>query len=83
MSTLAQTLKRIREAGAARRDPAITSILVRGTADLKASGIVDGAVQAGDSVPLFARPNLSHDTVRLGRVLRRGPAVVSFFRGRW
>ena len=83
MPTLAQTLKRIREAGAARRDPAVTTLLRRGTADLKASGILNGAVQAGDHAPLFARPNLRHDTVRLGRVLRSGPAVVSFFRGRW
>ena len=83
MSTLAQTLKRIREAGAAKRDPAITRKLVRGTADLKASGILDGTVQAGDRAPLFARPNLGHDTVRLARALRNGPAVVSFFRGRW
>ncbi len=83
MSTLAQTLKRIREAGAARRDPAVTRRLVRGTADLTASGILDGTVQAGDVAPLFARPSLSHETVRLGRVLRTGPAVVSFFRGRW
>ena len=83
MPTLAQTLKRIREAGAARRDPAITRTLVRGTADLKASGILDGVVKTGDGAPHFARLNLSHDTVRLARVLRRGPVVVSFFRGRW
>ena len=83
MPTLAPTLKRIREAGAARRDPAITRTLVSGTADLKASGILDGVVKAGDTAPLFARPNLSRDTVRLTRVLRRGPVVVSFFRGRW
>ncbi len=83
MSTLAQTLDRIREAGAAKRDPAVTKLLRRGTVELKASGILDGVVKAGDKAPLFARPNLSHDTVRLGRVLRRGPAVLSFFRGRW
>ena len=83
MPKLAQTLDHIREAGAARRDPEITQALRCGVADLEASGILDGAVKAGDRAPLFARPNLKHETVRLARVLRRGPAVVSFFRGRW
>ena len=83
MSKLAPTLDRIREAGVARRDPAITRLLRRGTADLEASGILEGTVKAGDPAPLFARPNLNHDTVRLAQVLRRGLAVVSFFRGRW
>lgn len=83
MSTLAQTLKRIREAGAAKRDPEITQALRSGVADLEASGILDGVVKAGDRAPLFARPNLDHETVRLARVLRSGPAVISFFRGRW
>ena len=83
MSTLAQTLDRIRETGAAKRDPAVNRVLRQCTADLAATGIVDRAVQVGDRAPMFARPNLEHETVRLDRVLRRGPAVLSFFRGRW
>lgn len=83
MPTLAPTLDRIREAGVAKRDPSITQTLRCGVADLEASGILDGVVKAGDQAPLFARPNLDHDTVRLARVLRSGPVVISFFRGRW
>ncbi len=83
MPRLAPTLDRIREAGAAKRDPSITHQLRCGVADLEASGILDGVVKAGDPAPLFARPNLNHETVRLARVLRDGPAVLSFFRGRW
>ena len=82
-TTLAGTLDQIRNAAAAKRDPAITAVLQRCTADLVASGITDRIVKEGDTAPLFARPNLEHQTVRLAKVLRRGPAVVSFFRGRW
>ena len=83
MSTLAQTLEWIKSAGAAKRDPAVTAVMTRCTADLQASGITDGIVKAGDPAPHFARPNLNHETVRLAQVLRDGPAVISFFRGRW
>ena len=83
MPTLAETLDRIRNTGAAKRDPAVTAVLRHCTADLQASGITDGIVKAGDPAPHFARPNLSHKTVRLASVLRDGPVVVSFFRGRW
>ncbi len=83
MSTLAETLDRIRNTGAAKRDPAVTAVLRDCTADLAASGITDDIVKAGDRAPLFARPNLEHRTVRLARLLQDGPVVLSFFRGRW
>ena len=83
MPSLAQTLDQIRETGAAKRDPSINQALRQSTADLAATGIVRRAVQVGDRAPMFARPNVEHETVRLDRVLQRGPAVVSFFRGRW
>ncbi len=83
MPTLAETLDRIRNTGAAKRDPAVTAVLRSCTANLAASGIMDGIVKAGDGAPLFARPNLEHRTIRLARLLKDGPVVLSFFRGRW
>lgn len=83
MPTLASTLDGIRAAGDAKRDPAITAVMKRTTADLAASGIVDRAVAPGAVAPSFARPDLAGETVRLGALLRRGPVVLSFFRGRW
>lgn len=83
MSTLASTLDGIRTAADARRDPALTAVMKRATADLAASGIVERATGVGAAAPLFARPDLSGETVRLGALLKRGPVVVSFFRGRW
>ena len=83
MPTLAETLDHIRDTGAARRDPAVTAVLRSCTADLAASGIMDAIVKAGERAPLFARPNLEHRTIHLARLLRKGPVVLSFFRGRW
>ena len=83
MGTLAAELRRIREAGEERRPPELTAIMKRATEDLQASGITGGIPQVGDAAPLFARPDLDGATVRLSAMVRKGPVVVSFFRGRW
>ena len=83
MATLAARLDQIREAGDAKRNPEWTAIMKQGTADLIASGIADKACGVGDVAPAFARPNLDQKTVRLSALVRRGPVVLSFFRGRW
>ena len=80
---LARRLTEIREAGAAKRPPEVTATLKRATEGLRASGILDRVPSVGDRAPVFARPNLAGDTVRLQATLRKGPVVLSFFRGRW
>ncbi len=83
MQTLAETLKDIRERGEEKRPPEWTAVMKEATAALQASGITDGIPKRGDEAPLFARPDLQGSTVRLSALLRSGPAIVSFFRGRW
>ncbi len=83
MGSLNETLREIRERGAAKRPPEVTALMYRATDELRASGILEAVPGAGDPAPPFARPNLSGETVRLSSVLRRGPAVLSFFRDRW
>ncbi len=83
MGSLNETLGEIRERGAAKRPPEVTALMHRATNELRASGILDQVPGPGDPAPLFARPNLGGDTVRLSSVLRRGRVVLSFFRGRW
>lgn len=80
---LERRLTEIREGGAAKRPPEITATLRRAVDELRSSGIMDAVLGVGDRAPTFARPSLSGDTVRLGATLRRGPVVLSFFRGRW
>ena len=51
--------------------------------ELRASFARDTAIRAGDRAPDFALPDARHDLVSLSDVLRRGPAVVTFYRGGW
>jgi len=57
--------------------------VLRAAQDLLDSNIAMRALQVGESMPAFELPSASGELVRLGDVLRRGPAVVSFFRGTW
>jgi hypothetical protein len=83
MASLRQALADLRAEKDAARPPAATAIMNRATEQLAASPIMDAVVKVGDAAPMFARPNLDGETVRLRYVLKDGPALVSFFRGRW
>ncbi|MFZ0704739.1 MAG: hypothetical protein WAM71_03985 [Candidatus Korobacteraceae bacterium] len=58
-------------------------IMHRATAELKASGIEDRALQVGDRAPSFTLFNQDHVQVASADLLLEGPLVVSFFRGHW
>ncbi len=83
MESLNERLAAFRAEKEVGRDPAATALMNRSTDDLRASGILDGVRSVGDTAPLFARPNLDGETVRLRTLLKQGPVVLSFFRGRW
>lgn len=83
MNSLNEQLTALRLEKEETRDPALTNQLNQATDELQASGILAGVRTVGDQAPMFARPNLDGDTVRLRTLLRRGPVIVSFFRGRW
>jgi hypothetical protein len=55
----------------------------RATAELKASGIEGRALKVGDRAPSFTLFNQDNVQVASEELLRRGPLVVSFFRGHW
>ena len=55
----------------------------RATAELKASGLEDGALKVGDRAPSFTLFNQDHVQVASTDLLREGPLVVGFFRGHW
>jgi hypothetical protein len=59
------------------------AIMQRSIEDLRKSGIVDRVVRVGDRAPDFTLPDSAGKLVSLGGLLTRGPAVLSFFRGRW
>jgi hypothetical protein len=63
--------------------PERVATLHRATAELKASGIESRALKLGDRAPGFALFNQDHVEVSSKDLLRKGPMVVSFFRGHW
>ncbi len=61
----------------------VIEMMHRATAELKASGAEQRALQAGDRAQAFTLFNQDHVEVAATELLRRGPLVVSFFRGHW
>jgi hypothetical protein len=55
----------------------------RATAELKASGIEDGALKVGDRAPNFTLFNQDHVQVASTDPPCEGPLVINFFRGHW
>lgn len=80
---LCRRLAEIRAEKEAARPSAATAVMNAGTETLRGSGILDRVPRVGDRAPLFARPSVAGPTVRLKTLLKRGPVVLSFFRGRW
>lgn len=75
---------------AAARDEAMRRIpeeirrrMATAAARLRDSPLAAMAVQVGDRAPGFALPDTEGHTVRLEDLLRRGPVVLSFYRGGW
>ena len=80
---LTEQLEKILE-GAAERIPADSmAIMHRATEDLRTSGVMDGVLKIGDSMPAFALENTRGESVSSADLLVKGPLVVSFFRGKW
>jgi hypothetical protein len=63
--------------------PETVATMHRATAELKASGIEGRALKIGDRAPDFTLFNQDHVEVSSKGLLRKGPMVVSFFRGHW
>ena len=80
-----EEFKRTLESGAPPFNvaPERVATMHRATAELKASGIEGRARKIGDRAPDFALFNQDHIEVSSTDLLRKGPMVVSFFRGHW
>jgi peroxiredoxin len=63
--------------------PEIHSIMERATAELIASGQAARAIKAGDRAPTFTLEDQDGNEVSSAELLRRGPLVVTFYRGVW
>jgi hypothetical protein len=80
-----EEFKKIFESGAPPYNvtPEVVAEMHRATDELKASGIEDRALKIGEHAPEFALFNQDHVEVSSKDLLRKGPIVVSVFRGHW
>jgi hypothetical protein len=81
--SLEEKLASVRAQIAKRIPPEKRAIMHRATEDLRASGIMDRILPVGAPAPAFELTN--HDGGRLASadLLKRGPLLLSFFRGSW
>lgn len=63
--------------------PEKVAIMTRATEDLRRSGILERVLKAGDQAPDFVLPNWRGGKVDSAELLRKGPLVVTFYRGVW
>jgi AhpC/TSA family len=66
-----------------RATPEMRAVMVRSTGELRASGLLDRALKAGDKVPSFQLPNQDGQPVSSTALFAKGPLILSFFRGVW
>ena len=81
--SLAQKLDTIREAGTKRIPSEKRAVMGAATQALRDSGIADGFIKVGDSLPEFALDNARGQLVRSADLLSRGAVVLTVFRGHW
>ena len=59
------------------------SIMKQATEDLKNSGIMEQTVKVGQKAPDFELENVDGKNVVLSELLKKGPVVLGFYRGKW
>ena len=67
----------------ARAPAAALAVMHQAARELAESGILTGTIKVGDKAPDFTLKNTRSRVVHLDDLLRRGPVVLSFYRGRW
>jgi hypothetical protein len=80
--SLARRLQAINDSLTGKAPEAASAI--RGLiAELRASGLADRALKVGDGAPRFALEATDGSTVSLESLIAHGPAILTFYRGRW
>jgi hypothetical protein len=81
--SLQQKLDERREAGKAKYGEEIAELMARGNRDLRDSGIMKTALNAGDIAPTFSLQNQAGEVVDSTKLLAKGALVLTFYRGFW
>jgi hypothetical protein len=83
MSTLQARLDRIKASFLEKAPEEAKAIMARATQDLSDSGILTTIPAIGNELPPFELPDTTGTVVRSEDLLKKGPLVVSVYRGVW
>ncbi|MGJ8725847.1 MAG: peroxiredoxin-like family protein [Roseibacillus sp.] len=72
-----------RETNGSKMGPEIKAKFAKGIASVKEAGIVESAKQVGDLAPDFTLTNATGKEVTLSDELKKGPVVLTWYRGGW
>lgn len=61
----------------------VLEIMHKATEELNQSGLVDKALNLGDTLPPLALKDETGQVIRSEALLDKGPLVLSFYRGMW
>lgn len=81
--SLQKKLTATRKGFEAQAPKEVVDIIHRATDDLQNSGILEQTVKVGDRAPDFSLTNADGQEFRLRELLKQGPVVLSFYRGKW
>ncbi|TPV92946.1 MAG: AhpC/TSA family protein [Myxococcales bacterium FL481] len=81
--SLQDELDQLRERVEGNLPPPSLKVVREAIAALKRAGIEAGVVKVGETAPAFALPNQDGRSRALDEALRRGPLVLTFYRGVW
>ena len=81
--SLSAKLDEIRNGAMKMIPPDKLAVMLKATADLRASGILDKVIKVGSPLPPFTLTNMRGASVSSADLLKRGAVVLSVFRGHW
>ena len=81
--SIADQLTARREGFQAKAPAAALAITREAVEAIKNSGLLDSALNVGDTIPRFSLPDAVGTRVNISDLLKKGPVVLVFYRGTW
>jgi hypothetical protein len=83
MLSLHEQLQAIKAKSAAMITTEVAAAMKKAFDELKQNEVLEKALKVGDKAPEFALPDPDVQIVRSEGLLKQGPLVVLFYRGKW